>query len=95
MKRVTTVRAVEDKVGEFALEVGLHVEELEPEHPRVDRDRMGTVEAGGDCLVDELVGLRRLLGDAPDCPLEDAAFASDHGGMVRRPKGCRGKGASK
>jgi hypothetical protein len=32
MNRLAAVRAVEDELGELALEIGFHVEEFEPEH---------------------------------------------------------------
>ena len=66
-----------DKVLEFALEVGLHLEQLEPQHLRVDRDRI-IASAGSLRLVDKLVGLRRLLGDGVDGMFEDFAFAAGH-----------------
>lgn len=34
------LRAVEDEVFKLTFEVGLHLEELEPEHLRVDGDRV-------------------------------------------------------
>jgi hypothetical protein len=43
--------AVEHQVGELALEVGLHAQELEAQHLRVDRDGMGAVEAGVESLI--------------------------------------------
>jgi hypothetical protein len=42
----TARSAVEDEQSEIALEVSLRVEELESEHLGVERDRVGTVEAG-------------------------------------------------
>jgi hypothetical protein len=41
--------------NELSLEVGLHVEELEPQYLRVDRDRM-IASTGSLRFVDELVG---------------------------------------
>jgi hypothetical protein len=58
-------RAVENEVLQFALEVGLHVQELEPKHLGVDGDRM-IASTGSLRLVDELIGLGRLLGDGVD-----------------------------
>jgi hypothetical protein len=74
--------AVEGEVLELALEVGLHLQELEPEHLRVDRDRM-IASTGSLRLVDELVRLRRLLGDGVDGVLEDLAFSSSHDAKAR------------
>ena len=65
-------RTIEDTALELAFEVGLRVEGLEAECLRVDRHRMGSVGAGGERLVDELAGLRGLLGDRPDGALEGA-----------------------
>src|SRR5262245_40802154 len=36
-------RAVQDELPELALEIALHVQELEPEHLRADDDRFGRV----------------------------------------------------
>jgi hypothetical protein len=52
----TTLRAVQRPRLELALEVGVHPEELEPEHLRVEGDRM-IASAGSLRLVDELIGL--------------------------------------
>src|SRR6266498_223997 len=74
-------RAVRDEVGELALEVRLHVQELEPEHLCADRDGMRA--AAGRCrLVDKLAGLRGLLGDRPDGSLEEVALSVCHGSML-------------
>jgi hypothetical protein len=73
----TALGAVQRPRLELALEIGLHIQELEPEHLRVDRDRM----IASTCrlrLIDELVGLDRLLGHGPDGVLEDVAFSSSH-----------------
>ena len=69
----TALRAVEDKVLELALEVGLHPQELEAEHLRVDRDRM-IPSTSSLRLVNKLVGLDGLLGDRADGVLEDVAL---------------------
>jgi len=58
------LRAVEDKRLEFALQLLLHVQKLEPEHLRVDGDRMRAVGPGVESLVDEVVRLHGLLGDS-------------------------------
>jgi hypothetical protein len=66
---------------ELALEVGLHLQELEPEHLGVDRDRV-IASSGGLRFVDELVGLDGLLAHDADRVLEDLAFSASHGGML-------------
>jgi hypothetical protein len=48
--------AVEHPSPEFSLEVGLHPQELEPQHLRVDRNRV-IASTSSLRLVDELVGL--------------------------------------
>ena len=63
---------------ELALEVGL--QELEPEHLRLDGDRM-IASTGSLRFVDELVGLDRLLGDGADGVLQDLALPLLHGQM--------------
>jgi hypothetical protein len=68
------LRTVEGEVLELALEVDLHLQQLEPRHLRVDGDRM-IASSGGGRLIDEFVGLRRLLGDGVDGVLEDVAFS--------------------
>lgn len=44
--------AVEDELAEFLLEVALHLQQLEPEHLRVDHDRVGAAKAGSERLVE-------------------------------------------
>src|SRR4029450_7867899 len=83
-------RAVEDEVLKLALEISLHLQELEPEHLRVDGDRM-VPSTSSLCLVDEIIGFRRLLGDGVDSMLEDLALSACHGGHIRRA--CRRAGA--
>ena len=83
MNEPTAVRAVQDERAEIALEVGLHFQELEPEHLRVDGHRMIT-STRSLRLLHELVGLRGLLGDGPDGVLKDVALAAGHNGDARR-----------
>jgi hypothetical protein len=71
------LRAVEGEILELALEVRLHLEELEPEHLRVNRDRV-IASTGSLRFIDELVGLDGLLGDGVDGVLEDLAFSASH-----------------
>jgi hypothetical protein len=73
----TALRTVEREHLKLALEVGLHVQELEAEHLRVDGDRM----IASTCslrFVNELVGLDGLLGDDTDGVLEDVTFSASH-----------------
>ena len=51
MNRLAALRAVEDELPELAFEIGLHIQKLEPQHLRVNRERMRPVEAGGESLV--------------------------------------------
>jgi hypothetical protein len=60
----TTLRAVQRPRLELALEVAFTLRS-EPEHLRVDGDRM-IASAGSLRLVDELIGLDGLLGHGPD-----------------------------
>jgi hypothetical protein len=54
MNAETALRAVEDEILELALEVGLHPQEFEPEHLRVDGDRV-IASTGSLRFIDELV----------------------------------------
>lgn len=58
MNRPAAVRAVEDEQPELALKIGLHLQELEAQHLRLERDGMRAVEAGGKSFVDERFVLR-------------------------------------
>jgi hypothetical protein len=69
--------AVEREVLELAFEIGLHLEELKPQHLRVDRDRV-IASTSSLRLVNELVSLDGLLGDGVDGVLEDLAFSACH-----------------
>ena len=69
--------AVEDPGRKFPIQVGPHLQELEPEHLRVDRDRV-IASTGSLRLVDELVRLRRVLSNGVDGVLEDLAFSASH-----------------
>jgi hypothetical protein len=66
-----------EKSSSSTLEVGLHLEQLEPEHLRVDGDRM-IASTSSLRLVNELVRLRRLLSNGVDGVLEDLAFSACH-----------------
>lgn len=46
----TAARAVEHELPELSFEVGLHPKELEPQHLCLESDRMGSIEAGIDCI---------------------------------------------
>jgi hypothetical protein len=69
----TAFRAVRHPCLELALEVGLHPQKLKPQHLRVDGDRV-IASTSSLRLVNEVVGLRRLLGNGVDGVLEDLAF---------------------
>jgi hypothetical protein len=69
-------RTVEDEVLELALEIGFHLEKLEPKHLGVGDERIRPAVPNLDCLFDEVVGLRRLLGDGMDGVLEDLALTA-------------------
>jgi hypothetical protein len=51
--------------------------ELEPKHLRENRDRV-IASTGSLGLVDELIGLRRLLGDGVDGVLENLTLSGCH-----------------
>ena len=75
------LRAVRHPRLELALEVGLHLEELQAKHLRVNSDRM----IASTCslrLVDELVGLDGLLRDLVDGVLDDLSLSACHGLML-------------
>lgn len=78
VNRPPAISTVEDELAELSLEIGLHVEQLQAEHLRVDRERMRSAEAGGERLVDEAVSLRRLLGNCGDGVFEDVTFPPSH-----------------
>jgi hypothetical protein len=75
-----TGRAVENELAESFLEIGFHLEELEPQELRLDRDPVGAVETGGEGLVDQGIGLGGLFGDRGDSSLQDVALLSCHEG---------------
>jgi hypothetical protein len=60
-----------------SLHVCPHLEELESEHLRVNRDRMRAT-AGCGRLVDKLTRPGGLLRDGVDGVLEDLAFSASH-----------------
>jgi len=67
-------RTVQDEVSELSLEVGFHLEQLLAQHLRLECHRVGTVEARGDRLVDDGVGLGGLPAHGSDGPLEDVSL---------------------
>jgi hypothetical protein len=75
------LRAVEREVLQLALEIGLHLEPLQPEHLRVGDKWIGPAVPNVDRFVNEVVGLRCLLGDCVDGVLEDLALSA---AMVRK-----------
>jgi hypothetical protein len=77
MRVEAALRAVRHPRLELALEIGLHLQELEPEHLRVDRD--GVIASTSSLrIVDELVRLRRVLSNGVDGVLEDLALSACH-----------------
>ena len=76
------LRAVEDEVLKLVFEIGLHLEQFQPEHLGVDHERIRAAVPERDRLVDEVVGLRCLLGDCVDGPFEDLALLPSHGAML-------------
>jgi hypothetical protein len=78
----TAYDAVEDDRFQLALEVGLHGQELSAKLLDVNRDRIRPIEAGGYCLIDNRIGIRRLLGDALDRSLEDLTVVGPHPNTV-------------
>ncbi len=62
VRSVAADNAVELDPFEFALKVGFHAEELRTQTPHVHDERLGPVEPRIDRLVDDGVGVRRLLG---------------------------------
>jgi len=71
------LRAVRHPRLELALEVGLHLQELETEHLRADGDRM-IASTSSLRFVNELVGLSGLLGDGGDSAFKDVALSACH-----------------
>ena len=67
--------AVEAEVLELAFEVGLHLQELEPEHLGVGNERIGATVADLDRLVHQLVRFGGLLGDGVDGALKDVSIS--------------------
>jgi len=72
------VSAVEGERPELAFKVGFHVQQLEPEHLRLERDGMRPVEPGRESLVNDPARHCRLLAHDLDGPLEDVAFPPRH-----------------
>jgi hypothetical protein len=51
----------EHQLPELSLKVGLHLQELEPQHLRVNRNKMEAVQARVECFVEDRARGRRLL----------------------------------
>lgn len=77
--RPAAVGAVEDEPAELPLEVGLHLDQLQPQHLGVDRQRVRPAKARVQCLIHERVGLDGLFRYDPRRVLEDVALPSPHG----------------
>jgi hypothetical protein len=69
------LRAVEDEVPRARAQGRLHLQELEPEHLRVDDNRM-IASTSSLRLVHELIGVDGLLSHGPDGVLEDLALSA-------------------
>jgi hypothetical protein len=78
VRRYAADDAVEDLAFEIAFVIALHRQELGTEHLEVHGERRRSVDAGIDGLVDEVVHVGSLLGDAPDRSLEDLALVGLH-----------------
>ena len=57
----TASLAVNDPRFEFSLEIGIHLQELQPKHLCLEGDRMGAVETGVQSLVNDRVRGHCLL----------------------------------
>jgi hypothetical protein len=62
--------AVQHQVFQAAFQVGLHLQQFEAQHLRVDRDRVRRA-TGGHRLADQIVGLGGLVGDGVDGAFKD------------------------
>jgi hypothetical protein len=60
------LRAVEGEILKLAFEIGLYLQELEPEHLGVGDQWIGPAVPELDRLVDEVVCLGRLIRDGVD-----------------------------
>jgi hypothetical protein len=76
--KATALRAVKDQLAELPFEIGLHVQQFEAKHLRVNGERVGSVEASLESLVDERVGLGGLLTQRSNRTLEDVALLPRH-----------------
>lgn len=74
-----------------AFEIGHHVQELEPEHPRVDGAPMEDVEAGVESLIDDRACRAGLLAHGEDSTLKDSCVppepCRDGSPRVRQERG--------
>jgi hypothetical protein len=53
MHRPTAICAVEYEITEASFEVGLHLQQLKPQHLRLQGDGVRSVEASLECLIDD------------------------------------------
>jgi hypothetical protein len=74
----TALRPVQRPRLELALEVGLHLDQLLPQHLGVGDERIGPTVPHRDRLIDEVVRLGCLFGNRVDGVLEDVAFPRGH-----------------
>lgn len=79
---LAAARAVEHELSQIALEVGLHLQELEAKHLRLVGDGVGAVQAGVDSLIDDRARGCRLLARGSNGTLEDVALLPGHSAML-------------
>jgi hypothetical protein len=75
MHRSTAIGAMKHQPTELALEVGLHVQELEAEYFCLKCRGMRPVETGAVCLVQDGASRRGLITDGPHGSLKDVSPA--------------------
>jgi|UniRef100_UPI002F92E939 hypothetical protein len=78
------LRAVEGEILKLAFEIGLHLEQLQPEHLGVRDEWIGPAVPDLDRFVDEVVRLRRLLCDGVDGMLQDLPLRPRHNRRLDR-----------
>lgn len=70
--------AIEDDLRELTLKIGLHRQQLGTEHLRAHDDPVGSVEPGCHRLVDDRIGVGRLLRDAVGGADEESSVLGRH-----------------
>jgi hypothetical protein len=77
---------MENQPSELTFQIGLSVQQLEPQHLRLKRDGMRAVEAGAMGLVDDRIRILRLLGHSADGSFEAVALSPNRVAILGR--GC-------